>query len=103
MSDYPTDLELETIEKWECKNTQGFIDLVEFVISIWWCQYGVSWTKKKVKAKYGNDYYKFNISTGGWSGNESIISSLQRNFFYPFCFYSHFTGGHYEFHIPIMK
>lgn len=98
---YITEDELKLIREWPHSD---FVGLVEFIIYNWWCRYGVRWTKQKVKAKYGNSYYKFNLSTGGWSGNEETICAMQDNrLFWGMCFYSHFRGGHYEFHIPIIK
>ena len=100
---YPTEQELEMISNWDIRTTDDMVAFAEFVIEIWWMQYGLRWTKRRVKAKYGNDYYLLRLSTGGWSGNEDIIEAMRHNIWWGLCFYSHLRGGHYEFHIPIMK
>lgn len=40
------------------------------------------------------------MATGGWSGNESIISHLERSFFWFAYWESSRRGGAYTFHVP---
>lgn len=53
--------------------------------------------------EYSNGVYRvrqYRISTVGWSFNEELISCLQSNVYaWAACFYSHRTGGHYEFRV----
>jgi hypothetical protein len=95
MYEYPTSKELKKISKWDCeKDHFDWMPFMEYIKSIWWTpEWG--WTQK------GRKYY---ISTGGWSGNESIIYAMQRNFlFWSMCWISSRTGGHYIFKLPKIK
>lgn len=87
---YPDDRELETIEKWDLQK-KPVRELIEFTRPIW---------------KYSDDgFFKFergklNLVTGGWSGNESIISALMGNrLFWGLYWYRSTRGGLYEFDI----
>ncbi len=85
---YPEEHELRNIEKWDYKDIPG---LMEYVEELWkYADFGY-W-------KRGRKYYR--ISTGGWSGNESIIGALQSNLmFWSMCWVSSKRGGHYVFEI----
>jgi len=68
---YPTEEALGMIEKWDVQDEKGFF---EFVRSIWhmpdW-----GWQEKR-NEEWSKEYH---LATGGWSGNESIICSMQKN------------------------
>ena len=81
---YPTDETLARIRTWPCGDFDG---LMAFINSIWWQKYG--W-------KEARGYV--HMSTGGWSGNEDIISALRENrVFWAMFWYSNKRGGHYIF------
>jgi len=85
---YPTEEELERIQNWDCIPEGSMHQLIEFCCSIWWNP-DWGWHVED------DDYC---ISTGGWSGNESIIAALTQNFvFWSLCMKSHRWGGHYFF------
>ena len=87
--DYPTEAELQTIRDWPLTDPRG---LMAFVKSIWWSS-DWGWAEK------GERYF---ISTGGWSGNEEIISVLmEKSIFWSMYWTGSHRGGHYEFEIPI--
>ena len=83
---YPTEVLLEKIRTWkECNDTSLF----QFIRPAW---------------KYAESGYwqesgeEFQISTGGWSGNESIIETMEANFiFWAMWWKSTERGGHYVF------
>lgn len=86
---YPTDAALESIRNW---SHTDFPSLMVFIHDIWWPQgnpYG--WKQR------GRTYW---MSTGGWSGNESVIGALKQNYiFWGSCWQVSWVGGHYRFHL----
>lgn len=86
---YPSEEQSETIKKWEIKSINDCVQLLEAIKPIWHfadCGY---WRQT------GD---KFELSTGGWSGNEEIISALQENVMFWLLFWqSSRRGGHYVF------
>jgi hypothetical protein len=100
---YPTEETLYRISSWNYQ--QGWSELLAFVHNIWYYANDGYWTVEKdvVVREYPN--YKrvadvYNISTVGWSGNETIIRALQDNWmFWNFCWEQSRRGGHYTFHV----
>ena len=89
MSDYPTTVELRKIARWSHKDFRG---LLEYVRSIW------SYPDRFVMTR--RSLY---LSTGGWSGNESVIDALQRNgIFWGLCWKRSERGGHFWFDLTRM-
>lgn len=90
---YPEEHELLTIEKWDIQNKH--IDDLFGYISLKWSTYGHIVRKNRKKE------FEIRLSTGGWSGNESIIEALQRNnLVWGLYWYRSQRGGHYWFLIP---
>ena len=87
MNRYPREDELKKIIEWPHSDPKGLMDFIE---SIWeFADWG--WSHK------GKKYY---ISTGGWSGNEDIISAMKQNWmFWNLYWEESKRGGHYIFHI----
>ena len=91
---YPEHHEIAEIENWT--KQMGWIDLMEFVQSIWW-QPDWGWTQTPAEGKM-----IYEISTGGWSGNEEIIAALHKtHMFWQFCWQQSKRGGHYIFKVKI--
>jgi hypothetical protein len=95
---YPTEDALEIIEKWHWDDAKGWFD---FIKGIWHLR---SWGWNEVTEKH--EWYedetvqKYYISTAGWSGNESIIRSMQKNDMMWFLnWYQSNRGGHYVFEL----
>lgn len=86
---YPTDAFLDYLRTYPINGRAACKALLSAVRPAWQyadCGY---WTEN------GDDY---GISTGGWSGNESIIAALEQNFlFWSLCWWSSRRGGHYAF------
>ena len=89
---YPTDIALERITNWN--HGDGWTELMQFIQSIWWAS---DWGFR-VEENVGK--LKYNLSTGGWSGNESIVQAMQRNYlFWSLTWIQSRRGGHYIFEI----
>lgn len=87
---YPDDEELQRIADWPYT---GIPAMMEFVHGLW--SYPNFWTQE------GDN---LSISTGGWSGNESLISAMQKNVgFWHLCWESSRRGGHYAFDLSRAK
>jgi hypothetical protein len=86
---YPTEETLRTVETWDCIGRQSKFDLLDYVRKAW----------------YAPEYFRFKdgefrVSTVGWSGNEDLIYSMQRNFiFWGMCWVQARRGGHYIFEV----
>jgi len=86
---YPTKKELDYIKNYDLLKIQSFKPLIIFLRSIWW------------QANWGFKFNKYDLElhTGGWSGNEEIISVLQNTIFWFLCWEKSIRGGHYYFKI----
>jgi hypothetical protein len=76
---YPTEAALSRIELWPADDTAGALD---FAIALWhwddWVGHDINAHEAGViHAEKDRKYARF--ATGGWSGNESVIGALQRN------------------------
>ena len=85
---YPTDETLEIIKHWNYK--EHYFELMEFIAEYFNSGYG--------RCELRTIDNTFEVVTGGWSGNESIISALKSNtLFWLTCWKSSKRGGYYEF------
>lgn len=94
---YPTEDALDLIEKWHWIDGKGWFKFIE---EIW---YFKSWGWKECEAideitnKKTWCYY---ISTAGWSGNESLTRSMERNsMMWYLTWVQSRRGGHYIFEL----
>ena len=91
--DYPSEEELEQIEKWPLNCHKDYIDLAEFVCNLWHYDDWATLKGKKVKT--------LRLATGGWSGNESILAALSKNFMFgQVCWQRSQRGGLEIYKIP---
>jgi hypothetical protein len=85
---YPTDETLDAIANWP---PDSFDDLMRFVISAWHPTGHVYRARGFVA-----------LTTGGWSGNESIIDALESNQLFWSRYWSHIMrGGKYCFAVQL--
>jgi hypothetical protein len=91
MSDYPEPYQLRKIEKWKFSCIRDYYTFAEYIESIWWAP---DWG-------FRQDGQNLSLSTGGWSGNEEIMWSIEKNrMFMSVCWVSSRRGGHYKFMLP---
>lgn len=87
MSDYPCEHDLKLIREWSGDDPAGWLT---FIRGIWWMP-DWGWSIE-------DDAHC--VSTGGWSGNESIIAAMEDNVSLWFLTWeSTRRGGHYEFRV----
>lgn len=93
---YPEEEELQTIREWPYE--LGFHDLMAYVKERWWSA-NWGWTTYQ-----DGDKTHHLISTGGWSGNEEIVSALKNNrMFWMINWKMSRSGGHYQFIVADLK
>lgn len=97
---YPTEETLKAIEKWACIGPEAKISLMAFVKSAWWMP-DWGWQEEQITSAHPTIIIKrYSISTGGWSGNESLIYALKQNhLFWSLCWIQSRRGGHYIFEV----
>ena len=94
---YPTNEALDKISQWDYNDLQGWMNFIE---SLWHLKPMVWYSEHKFDEDCNHWYTEYRVSTGGWSGNESIIHAMQENkLCWHFVWYSTRRGGHYVFRI----
>lgn len=91
---YPKEETLQTISSWSLDDPHGWMD---FVCEYWWSpDFGFSKENEEEK-----QCVRYNLSTGGWSGNEELISAMKSHqTFWMMYWVSSRRGGHHVFRIP---
>jgi hypothetical protein len=96
---YPTELAHDRIVNWTDDSKSWF----EFVKSLWtFVDWG--WHESEERHEYLPDInvVKYKISTGGWSGNESLIRAMHKNvLLWQDTWVQSRRGGHYIFEIRL--
>ena len=96
---YPTDESCESIAKAEVKSYADCEALLQVVQAAW--TYPDRFGNHTAVDCLQRPIREWSVSTGGWSGNESLVFALQQNaFFWALCWHQSTRGGHYLFHIP---
>ncbi len=88
---YPTAFALDFLTAYPADNWKLQRDALDFMGTLW--RYPEYWSKHD-----GENEISYNISTGGWSGNEELIGALEGNMLlWTMCWYSSSRGGHHVF------
>jgi hypothetical protein len=92
---YPNEHALDTIAKWDWRHTD---ECFEFVRQMWrWND--IMWTQTD-----DGERIIYHISTGGWSGNESLVMALRENHvIWMFTWVQSQRGGHHIFELPYKR
>ena len=93
---YPTDEALTMIAEWSVDDSRGWFTFIE---SLWYLS-GWGWRKEEAAHDLFDDkkVIRYNISTAGWSGNESIIAAMHKNrILWSTTWVQSRRGGHYIF------
>lgn len=103
---YPTEESLKTISGWSDFSSNGYAEWIEYIKELWywpdfiWVDESENLMVRELNEILLRGSSVLKISTGGWSGNESIISAMRENIMWSFNFLSHRNGGHYELKLP---
>lgn len=96
---YPTETTLKAIKAWPIKSFSDVEALLDFVGRAW--SYPDRWVKAPRRFRYfGQLRRRYTVSTGGWSGNESLITALESTLAWHISWRSSRRGGHYVLEVP---
>jgi len=100
---YPTEEELQKIKDWDSDDIiENPMGLINYIRELWYYPDRIEITDI-TKTITGRKKKQLYLSTGGWSGNESVIRVLQGTCFWTFYWWESLRGGHYYFDFPISK
>lgn len=95
----PTSVALEWVKNFDLLSRDPN-EVMSLVRSLWeFAEWG--WREEEFD-DFGRPSIRYSLSTGGWSGNESIIGALRqnRNFFWTLYWEQSRRGGHYQIVVP---
>ena len=103
---YPTEETLAIIRAWSISAIADFATVMDFAGRVW--SYPDRWEciESEVDADWpgANPQRIYRFSTGGWSGNESIVSAIEANEIVQMVgAWSWRRGGHYEYRFPVAE
>ena len=93
---YPTEEYLDTIKRWSFQD--DWHELMSFVELGW--SYPDMFMSTETTDMFDDPVISYDLSTGGWSGNEDIIDALMSNqMFWLMCWCISKRGGYYQFQV----
>ncbi len=96
---YPTEEALEWIKTYDVVE-KGYKEVFDKIFELWaiYEPYYAGYDHNIL----GKMFDVWELSTAGWSGNESIVAAMEQNWLlWAMTWYSSKRGGHYVFHIPV--
>ena len=97
---YPIEAELQRLREWPHEDIAGWFAYAKS-IGHWWPTEVFGWYEYEGKDDFKRPVHVWQISTGGWSGNEEIISEMRAHPIWFFTWHQHTRGGHYEFRLAV--
>lgn len=95
---YPTATELDDIRRWPVNDLVGWFKFIKAAGNYWNLSKPWGWAEHDGEDGLDKPAHVYEISTGGWSGNEEIIAAMRDNIA---CWHSTWEatrrGGHYTF------
>jgi len=98
---YPTEACLEIVRKWHWNDPKGWFEFVKEN----WLYSNMMWKEIDEPHAFKGDtiVHRHDVSTAGWSGNESLIQAMQENgMMWHLNWVQSRRGGHYifeEYHV----
>lgn len=86
---YPGDDDLARLRVWDMADPMGWL---AYARTLWWAPER-GWPSEDFSGAV-------HVSTGGWSGNEEIVTAMQANALWGACFLRYTAGGHYDLCLP---
>lgn len=92
---YPSEVELARIRHWP---VPGDLRALFAYIKERWSPEDYGWWEGRSRSERG--VWRYQVSTGGWSGNEDLLMALQANHMaWTWTWISSRVGGHYVFEV----
>lgn len=103
---YPTEATLRRIRRWPIRELKDFEAAMDFAGRAW--SYPELWAKERwfddLDRPGWSPCLRYAFSTGGWSGNESIVAAIKANrMLETIGAWSWRRGGHYEYRFPMKE
>lgn len=95
---YPTDECLQIIKNWHWSDPKGWFN---FIKEHWWApDFGWREVDEPHEYRENREVHRYYLSTGGWSGNETLIWTMEQNRpIWSVHWVQSRRGGHYIFEI----